>query len=104
MTSHFLDNCATHLDLLQLDSRMLQGGKTIGDASMESYYAYNRLATCHAARAKKIPPIHYVQIFRLTRLSSENKTEMNSNKHEERYLRNQQNTILNVCKPWINTK
>ena len=41
MTSHFLDNCATHLDLLQLDSRMLQGGKTIGDASMESYYAYN---------------------------------------------------------------
>ena len=63
MTSHFLDNCATHLDLLQLDSRMIQGGKTIGDASMESYYAYVTLAIYNAARAKKFPTNPQCTIF-----------------------------------------
>ena len=70
MTSHFLDNCATHLDLLRTDLiragtgrqvalggataapssaiRMrLQGGKTIGDASMASTTLALRFCDLH---------------------------------------------------------
>ena len=71
MTSHFLDNCATHLDLLRTDlirsagtgrqvalggataapssaMRMkVQGGKTIGDASMASTTLALRFCDLH---------------------------------------------------------
>ena len=71
MTSHFLDNCATHLDLLRTDliragtgrqvalggrarraiqrnaHELVQGGKTIGDASMASTTLALRFCDLH---------------------------------------------------------
>ena len=87
MTSHFLDNCATHLDLLRTDlirsagtgrqvalggalaapssaMRMkVQGGKTIGDASMASTTLALRFCDLH--HEQKISSCPQCAIFSL---------------------------------------